>query len=195
MRKYVSRQPEAQLLPTGMNVVHLISAIDCTSFNSIRATADGLSITGDKDKEYSYSNPMEQIAVHIGNEHGSVVHRFNCDRLLRWSELTKKQLESGKYTEVDEIACHMVGDNLERMIDKDSTTCDDIIGKFLFAITGVNGIDAEQAVDSAIASKYKFCVDIVKQVWDSKTQLVANKFYGLANETKAVEEKSDDLSS
>lgn len=184
---YRSQKPQSSLLTVGENVVALLSVVECTSFNDVRyVSGEGLQVIGDKLMTQLWATPTPQVAILVGNESGVLTHRFNQCSYMHWSDLTEEEIKSGIFTEVSGYACKMINGKLDR-IEKPSgiASCNRIIESFLFALAnGEEGIDGDALVDTAIAEKREFVVNVIKERFDDKDQLRIHSFKPLKDYTK-----------
>jgi hypothetical protein len=187
---YVAKEV-SRLLKIGKNAVSLSSTVECTSFQDVKLVDGKLSVVGMKDKEFPWITPTPQIAVHFVADSGSHVHRFSEKGYAKWNDLSVEEQESGKFSEEEGYACKMTKKGLDRIESPKATaTCTENIEKFLFALNKGRAGDVD--VDSAIANKNVFIVEIVNDPYKGKNYLVANSFSAI--KTVAGDE-SDELSS
>jgi hypothetical protein len=192
LSNYSSKQPSSQLLKEGEHDVRLISVIECTSFNQLKA----MNIAGDKEKLPEWKNPTDQVAIMVGNSEGAITHRINLQGWKRYAELTDKELASGKFEDIKGFACEKTKKGLMRIEDADRTaTCERILDHFIWALGYPEGTNAQDCVDNAIAEKKIFGVVIVAETWEESDaeQLRITKF--VKKESEVKEKKTIDLES
>lgn len=166
LENYASKAPEFQKLDEGDHTVRLASYKATDSFHNYDGTL--------KENLPEYKNSTEQLAitvVAVGGR-GGLTHRLNLDGYLRMSELSDKEIKSGKFVDIDGYACAKdpKSGDIIRLTDETRTkTCEGIMDQF-FAAIGLpvgSGIDE---LDQAIANKNEFVVKVTKEEYDGKDQ-------------------------
>jgi hypothetical protein len=184
-----SKKAESQLLKEGDNVVHVISSCDCTTSQDIRVVDNRLVVIGDKANQPEWKNSIDQTALHVGNDSGSLVHRASHWGCRAYSGLTQEELDSKQYVEKKTFACKMVNGRLEREFDPaKAEKCRSIIEDMLFGIANgaVDDRNGDQIIEDAIARKSEFIVTVKKQPWtdpdsgEMTTQMVITAFKPLS---------------
>lgn len=174
LSNYRSREHGA-VLGEGKHIVRLIAFMMLNS-NSI---IQGMKIVGEKIREWV--NAGDQYAMLYGNEHGSILHRYNETPWLRWTDLSLAQQESGKYEDIGGFAVETVNGKKYRLPDVGTAenpstrkqACTNIIENMLYGISAgaPEGADGETLVDFAIKNKTLFEIDVVRVPWeDPETQ-------------------------
>jgi hypothetical protein len=112
----------------------------------------------------------------------------------RYSELTKKQLESGKYQDVEGYACLTdKKGNVLRVEDPERTkSCHNILSQ-LFNSLGLpegSGIDA---LENAVEQGTELLIDVKAEEYEGKTQLRVAKTRKATAAVATVSEASADL--
>lgn len=206
-RSYTSHEPSAQLLKEGDNTVHAISIIECGSFDIVELVNGKLAVTGKKANLPEWTDETGQIAVHVGNDSGSVVHRFNEDGFDKYAtDLSNEQRASGIFTEVRGYACFInKKKKLVRLVsEKNTAKCARLIERFVFALAGKAGVDINVAVDNALATKSEFVVRIIKEPYTdddgksvNQTRVATDGFYAIGDKRleKDAPKKSSSLPS
>jgi hypothetical protein len=162
LTSYVSKEPVSQLLKEGEHIVHLASVIECTSFDNIQ----GMKISGKKANITPWINPTEEFAGLLVSDEGVLTFRQNMQGWKRYSELNDLELQSGQFEDKQGYACLITPKGLLRIEDQERTAvCERIVDYFLFALGVKPGTNAQEGIDSAIASKTKFRVTVKKEPW------------------------------
>jgi hypothetical protein len=167
-------KPEFNLLPVGDHVVRLIRAEEVTSFQQFN---------GDEKIELpAWKDATPQLATTIvaaeEGKSGGLTHRFNGRGYLKMSELSKKQLASGDYEDVQGYACSMNSDDqLVREVSEQHTKeCANIINQFANALGVKEGSKLGPALQKAIADQTKFRVTVVNEPYKDKDQFRLSRF-------------------
>lgn len=196
LNAYVSKETESQLLKEGDHVVRLASVIECTSFDAIV----GMKIAGEKKSLPRWINPTEEFAGLLVSEDGVLTFRQNMQGWKRFSELNDKELQSGKFEDVQGYACRITKDGLLRIEDPERTAvCERIVDYFLHALGAVPGTNAQEAIDNAIASKTLFKVHVIKEPWtdeisgEVRDQYRVNKWIPMTEQTVEEDKKFHDI--
>lgn len=179
LSSYKSSPVSSNLLKAGNHTVTLIKAIETNSFTSFDGEV--------KDKLPAWFNPTEQFAVQVANGSGVLTHRMQLQGWLKYSDLTDKEVKSGKFTNEAGYACakNKKG-QLVRIEDEAKTAqCFRIFDRFMHAIGAPEGSGVD-AVDEAIANKTQFNIVVVNDDYDGKDQLRISSF----KRQEAVVEKS-----
>jgi len=163
---YASKAPEFQKLDKGDQNVRLVSYKATDSFHNY----DG-SLKADLPE---YKNATEQLVITVVSTtgKGGLTHRLNMDGYVRFSELTEKEVKSGKFVEVDEFACAKdpKSGDLVRLSDEARTkTCEGILDQ-MFAAMQIPVGEGIEALDEAIAEKREFTVNVTKEEYAGKDQ-------------------------
>lgn len=169
---YQSKAPEFQKLEKGDHDVRLVSYKTIDSFHNYDGTL--------KPNLPAYTNPTEQLVITVvsANGKGGLTHRLNMDGYVRFSELTEKEVKSGKFVEIDSYACAKdpkTGD-LVRITDEARTkTCEGILDQMFAAmqIPVGSGLDA---LDEAIQNKVVFNINVTSEKYEDKDQLRIGSF-------------------
>ena len=171
---YESKQPSSQLLKPGEHNVNFLGYTECTSFDEIKA----LKVVGPKSDLPAWTNPVDVLAIWVGNKTGSMTYRLHLGGFLRYSELSDKQLKSGKYQDEEGFACEMTKNGLVRIEDPERTAvCDSILDRLIWALGYPEGTNALEALDQAVANKTLFHINVVAEPWeDGDDQLRIKKF-------------------
>lgn len=182
LASYESKQPSSQLLKEGEHVVSLLDYLECTSFDEVKQSK----VVGLKDDLPEWINPIDVLGIHVGNASGSLFHRLHLAGAMRFSELSDKQLQSGKFVDCEGFACEKTKKGLVRMEDPERTaTCERILDHLLFAIGAEPGTNALEALDAAIANKEQFVIDVVCEPWETGDQYRISKFRRVGAVVKA----------
>jgi hypothetical protein len=174
LASYESKQPSSQLLKQGEHDVKLLGYTECTSFDEIKS----LKVIGQKADLPSWINPVDVLAIWVGNATGSMTYRLHLEGCLRYSELSDKQLKSGQYQDEEGFACEITKKGLVRIEDPERTAvCESILDRFIWALGYPEGTNALEALDQAMASKSLFHINVVAEPWeDGDDQLRIKKF-------------------
>lgn len=162
---YKSKAPEFHKLSAGEHSVRLVSYKATDSFHNYDGTV--------KSNLPQYANPTEQLVITVmgTSGQGGLTHRINMEGFVRYSDLTEKEVKSGKFVEIEGYACAKNSQGqLCRLTDESRTkTCEGILDQFMNA-TGLpegSGIDD---LDTVIATKAEFNVKVAVELYDDKEQ-------------------------
>lgn len=166
LESYKSKAPEFQKLPAGDHTVRLVSYKATDSFHNYDGTI--------KENLPEYKNATEQLVITVVSTEGKggITHRLNLDGYLRYSQLTKKEVESGKFIEIDDFACAKdpkTGIVVRLSDEARSKTCEGILDQFMGALQMPVG-SAIEDLDIAIANKVEFVVKVTKDEYKDKDQ-------------------------
>jgi hypothetical protein len=135
-----------------------------------------------KTQTKEYTNPTEQLVITVVSVagKGGLTHRLNMDGFLRMKDLSKAEMESGMFTEIDSYACAKdpVTGKLVRITDEARTaTCEGILDQF-FASLGCPVGSGIEALDEAIQTKKEFVINVTREEYgaDAKEQLRIGSF-------------------
>lgn len=169
LMNFISREAEPQLLKEGDNVVNLYSYVECKTNQDVRVGADGkLAVAGLKSKSYDWVDTIDQVALHLGNETGSLVHRASESGCKRYSDLTPEEIATNAFVEIKTFACTANADGQLVRVESPGNTA---IAKkkfedMLFAIAGgIAGLNGRTVLDNAIKNKTPFIVTVKKEPW------------------------------
>ena len=174
LASYESKQPSSQLLKQGEHDVKLLGYTECTSFDEIKS----LKVVGQKSELPAWINPVEVLAIWVGNATGSMTYRLHLEGFLRYSELSDRQLKSGEFQDEEGFACKITKKGLVREEDTERTAvCDSILDKLIWALGYPIKTNALVALEGAMASKKEFHINVVAEPWeDGDDQLRIKKF-------------------
>jgi hypothetical protein len=172
LSNYASKAPEFMKLSEGNHEVRLVSYKETDSFHNYDGSL--------KDELPEYSNPCEQLAITLVaiTGGGGLTHRMNLEGYVKFSELTTKEIQSGKFSDVAGYACaiNQKSKKLERIIDENKTkTCEGILDQF-FASTGLPEGSGVNDLDTAIAEKMPLSITVVNDPFEGKDQLRIKSF-------------------
>lgn len=187
LSSYKSKTPEFQKLEEGDQIVRLASYKETDSFHNYDGTM--------KDPLPDYSNPTEQLVITVVSTSGkgALTHRLNLDGFVRFSELTEKEVRSGKFEDVLGYACAKDPKTKElvRLTDEARTrTCEGILDQ-MFAAMNVSEGSGIEALDEAIADKAEFVVRVTREEYEGKDQYRIGAF----KKVSAMKEVTSDLES
>lgn len=183
LESYSSKLPEFQKLPEGDNEVRLVSYKPTDSFHNFDGTL--------KDPLPEYANATEQLIITVVGtdpKKGGLTHRLNLDGYLRYAELTDKELQSGKFEDVDGYACARdpKSKELVRLTDEARTkTCLGIIDQ-MFAAMQIPVGSGIEALDDVIAEKRSFVVKVTKGEYNDRDQYRIGAFKKVASVIKTT---------
>lgn len=168
---YQSKAPEFQKLDKGDQRVRLVSWKATDSFRNYDGTL--------KEKLPQFSNATEQLVITVVSTipgKGGLTHRLNMDGYLRWKDLSQKEVESGKFTEVEEgdeiyaCATDPKTKKLIRLNDEGRTkTCEGILDQMFAAMQVPVGSGVDE-LDNIIAEKREFIVNVAISDYQGKKQ-------------------------
>jgi len=167
LESYASKLPEFQKLPEGDNEVRLVSYKPTDSFHNFDGTL--------KDPLPEYVNATEQLIITVVGtdpKKGGLTHRLNLDGYLRYSELTDKEIQSGKFEDVDGYACARdpKSKELVRLTDEGRTkTCLGIIDQ-MFAAMQIPVGKGIEALDGIITEHRPFIVKVTRGQYNDRDQ-------------------------
>lgn len=180
LSNYSSKAPEFQKLPEGENMVRLASYKVTDSFHNYDGTL--------KSNLPQFVNPTEQLAITCVSVEGKggITHRLNMDGYLRMNQLSDKELQSGKFIDIDGYACAKNKDGqIVRLIDEERTrTCEGILDQF-FSATGLPVGSTLEDLDTVIAEKAEFIVKVTKDTYADKDQYRISSFRRVSASVKA----------
>jgi hypothetical protein len=182
LSNYQSKAPEFMKLSEGNHDVRLVSYKETDSFHNYDGSL--------KAELPEYSNPCEQLAITlVAIKGGGITHRLNLEGYVKFSELTTKEIQSGKFSDVNGFACaiNQKTKKLERIVDENKTvTCMNIVDQF-FASTGLPVGSGINDLDTAIAEKMPLSITVVNDPYDGQDQLRIKSFRKVKVEEKKVE--------
>jgi hypothetical protein len=172
LSNYVSKTPEFQKLPEGSHGVRLVSYKETDSFHNYDGSM--------KEVLPEYCNPCEQLAITVVSVagKGGITHRLNMEGYTKFADLTDKEVQSGKFTDIAGYACAVnpKTKKLERIPDAGKTvTCENILDQFFSAVQLKEGSTIND-LDTAIADKYPFEIVVVNEPYDGADQLRISRF-------------------
>jgi hypothetical protein len=172
-RNIQSANPVSDVLKEGFHTVRLISAVDCDSFLDIKTeTIDGktvLVVAGAKTKKFDWASPTLEVGIHVGNDQGTIVTRLHESAWKKAKDYPSLCADPA-YTEKNGYLLTMINGKLDREPDpRGLLRCERIMQGFGYALTdGVAGIDLNDAIDTAIATKQEFIIQVVKDPYVNK---------------------------
>lgn len=179
LKNYVAKEPRPRLLTEGVHQVSLLSWLEVNSFLAIK---DG-KIAGPKTKVFPWINPIDELYVVVGNADGVAGYRHNLSGCPRFTELSDRQLATGKFVDKNGYACEITDAGIVRLEDPDRTAkCESILDSILWACGANTGESASNVLDRAIALKIQFRVTVIKEVYrenddeEGTAQLRLSKF-------------------
>ena len=121
-----------------------------------------------------------------------MTHRFNGCGYRKYEDLSKEELDSGKYENIDGYACYKdnEGDIVREESEENTQACANIINQFASALQIEEGTELMPALEEAIASQKTFRVTVKNEPYDGKDQLRLARFRSLA--TVAVSDEFED---
>jgi hypothetical protein len=181
LSNYTSKAPEFMKLSEGNHEVCLVSYKETDSFHNYDGSM--------KAELPEFSNPCEQLVITVVaiKGAGGLTHRLNLEGYVRFSELTTKEIQSGKFSDVAGFACAIdqKTKKLVRIPDENKTkTCMNIVDQF-FASTGLEVGSSLSDLDTAIAEKMPLSITVVNDPFDGADQLRIKSF----RKVKKEEEK------
>lgn len=171
-------KPEFNQLPAGEHIVRIIKAEETNSFQQYNGEAK-LTLPLWKD-----ATPQLAITVVSAEEgkSGGITHRFNGQGYRKYSELSKKEQESGDYEDVNGYACSINDDGhlVREVSDEHTKECANIINQFANAIGLKEGTKLGKGIEKAIAEKSSFRVTVTVEPYEGKDQFRLSRFKALA---------------
>jgi hypothetical protein len=171
LSNYQSKAPEFMKLSEGNHDVRLVSYKETDSFHNYDGSL--------KAELPEYSNPCEQLAITlVAIKGGGITHRLNLEGYVKFSELTTKEIQSGKFSDVNGFACaiNQKTKKLERIPDENKTkTCENILDQF-FASTNLPLGSGLNDLDTAIAEKMPLSIVVVNDPYEGQDQLRIKNF-------------------
>jgi len=173
LSNYKSKVPEFQGLKEGSHAVRLLSYRESDSFHNYDGSL--------KEELPDYTNACEQLIIVIASTSGkgALTHRINLEGYDRFADLTKEEVASKKFTDVDGYACAIdqKSKKLVRLTNKERTAvAEGILDQFFSAIQLKEGSGIED-LDRAIADLYPFEVVVINEPYLGKDQFRINRFH------------------
>jgi hypothetical protein len=175
LEELVSAKAESPLLKEGSHIVHLISKIDCTSFQDVELIDGNLRFVSNKINLPKWNTPTEQTAILVGNEAGVCCDRLSWDVWKKPKDLDASDGDITQFTTAGDYAVHVVDGKLERIPRGPFVKCgDELVNAgvakkmkhFLFVLAGgKENLPGKDIVANAIANKIPFVVNIKKTTW------------------------------
>lgn len=126
----------------------------------------------EKENLPDYADATEQLAcVFISEEgQGSIVHRYNGAGYVKFAELSEKQKQSGKFTEIDGYACIKKGQDFVRIEDEEKTkACANIMSQ-MFDAFGLEAGSGMEDLNTVIEERRVALITVSKEIWNEKEQ-------------------------
>ena len=147
----------------------------------------------DKEELPVWEDPVPQLAVvAVSTEgKGGITHRFNGCGYVKFDDLSKKDVESGKFEDVKGYAVTEKDGHKVRKEDPVKTqSCLNILNQFYSALGMKEGSSIDD-LNRAIEDGYTFMADVVNDPYDGRDQFRLTRF----RKASAVEEpaESDDF--
>lgn len=168
---YRSKAPMFNSLGEGEHRVKLVKYMTSDSFTNYDGTT--------KKDLPGHSTPCPQLIITVVavNNSGALVHRVNLSAYRKFNELTEKELKSGKFSDIDGFAC--IADKsgkLQRIPDEErEQSCISILDQLFHALQLPEGSGFDD-LDTAIAGKTEFVVNVVNEPYDNRDQMRISKF-------------------
>lgn len=177
---FKSERPNFTQLPEGKMNLRLVAVILLNSF----LNHDGTEKPADKRK--GWADPTPQLAITVIGEFmnkdgkpikGGMTHRLNGLGYKTYDTLTKKQIESGKFQNIETYACQTDKDgNIVRIVDETKTEqCRNILNELFAALGLPDGSGVDKLEEAAKATK-EFTATIVKDIYQDKENYKLTKY-------------------
>jgi len=186
---YKVAKPEFQSLVEGEQIVRLLRVEALNSFQQYNGEA--------KDSLPEWANATPQLAITVvaaeDGKNGGLTHRFNGCGYRKYSELSEKELKSGKYENISGYACYKDDDgDLVREEDAIRTkSCENIVNQFAAALHIKEGADLMDALQEAIQDQVRFRATVVNEPYEGKDQMRISRFKAVASTVTAEAEFED----
>lgn len=172
---FKSEKPSFTQLPEGKLSLKLVAVILLNSF----LNHDGTEKPADKRKGWADPTPQLAITV-ISNDpliKGGMTHRLNGLGYKTYDSLTKKQLESGKFQNIEGYACQVDKDkNIVRIVDEAKTEqCKNILNE-LFGALGLEEGSGVTELVAAAKVQTPFVATVVKDIYNEKENYKLTKY-------------------
>lgn len=183
---YKSSQPSS-LLKEGRHLVSLLSYLECTSRDDVRYRDGKLVIAGLKEKEFPWTNGADQVAALFGNKEGSITNRYQMFGAGRYSELSDKDLQSGKYFDKEGFACTVKtvkGKEVYTRLEDPERTAKALkmLDRFIWSFVPRDEerdedgeVEATKVLDRAIAEKTLVYITVINEPWQDEDQYRVSK--------------------
>ena len=172
---FKSEKPSFTQLPEGKLSLKLVAVILLNSF----LNHDGTEKPADKRKGWADSTPQLAITVISADPaiKGGMTHRLNGLGYKTYDMLTKKQLESGKFQNIEGYACITDKDgNIVRVVDEAKTEqCKNILNE-LFSALGLPEGSGVEELKAAAGVQAEFVATVVKDVYQDKENYKLTKY-------------------
>jgi len=168
---YRSKTPMFNSLGEGEHRVKLVKYMTSDSFTNYDGTM--------KKDLPGHNTPCPQLIISVVavNNSGALVHRVNLGAYRKFNELTEKELKTGKFSDIDGFAC--IADKsgkLQRIPDEErEQSCISILDQLFHALQLPEGSGLDD-LDTAIAGKTEFVVNVVNEPYDGRDQMRISKF-------------------
>jgi hypothetical protein len=160
-----------QQLPEGKQRVAIVGVIMTNS----ALNHDGTPKAADKKKPWDDTTPQMAITVIGVDNKGGMTHRLNGLGFKKYSALSKEQVKSGKYSDLEGYACQEVNGKTVRTIDAENTElCKSILNE-LYNALGL--IDATfEDLQAAAKSRTEFLATVTIDPYQGKENYKLLKF-------------------
>jgi hypothetical protein len=162
--KIVVKKRSAYVLGEGVHVGTINEAKIINSFEK--------NLRGElKDELPGYANPTRQIALVLVSGDGVITTRLNVDGFVKYADLSQKQIDSGKYQDINGYAVmtaknvknldaevvaefNIQPDDVVRIPSSDNTeSCANMISDVCAALGANDGDDALEVIEDAVVNK------------------------------------------
>ena len=178
---FTSTATQVNLLKAGKNIPVKISRYVMTDS---RHNFDG----SDKDDLPEYEDATPQLAVVFVSTTGEgvITHRYNGQGFKKYSDLSAKDIQSGKFINIDGYACTKDRKGtLVRIEDEEKTkSCHSILSG-LFNSLGLPEGSGMEDLDRAVQNEYTLAIDIVSEDYEGKEQLRVKRTRKVGEQSEA----------
>ena len=126
----------------------------------------------EKEELPEWEDAVPQLAIVAMSKtgKGGITHRFNGSGYIRYDELSKAQLKSGKYEDCNGYAVKDVNGHRVRTEDPAKTeSCKNILNQFFSSLSMEEGSGIED-LDTAIENGNTFMADVVNEPYQGRDQ-------------------------
>ena len=164
---FVSTATQVNLLKAGKNQSVKISRYQMTDS---RHNFDGT----DKENLPEYEDGTPQLAVVFVSTTGDgvITHRYNGQGFKKYADLPAKDIQSGRFLDIDGYACTRdKKGNVVRIEDEQKTEACKSILSGLFNSLGLPVGSGMDGLDRAVQDGYELAIDVVSEDYEGKEQL------------------------
>lgn len=158
---FVSAKPKSLILGVGNHVANLIRIFLTDSFTNSDGSAKA---------ESDWSAPTQQLAVQVGNEHGSLTTRLNGVGYIHTDDMDPDEMIAQGLVDVDGyVAKELENGKFERLPSETNTeACTNILNRFFHACAVPEGTTLEELMVLAKDNEIKLAIVVEEREYDGK---------------------------